>query len=129
MLVVQAIITTIPVHVLASTDGLPELFAGITPYTERHFDRLDRLYTNAFLLDYTLFSMGVIEDDGSAQTKYAEWESKSKLILPPQQQDGCIQVGGSMIVAAGKPSVSEDSEDEVMTIGESDSSDEESTNE
>jgi U3 small nucleolar RNA-associated protein 13 len=126
MLVVQAIITTIPVHILASTDGMPELFAGITPYTERHFDRLDRLHTNAYLLDYTLFSMGVIEDDGSAQKNYAEWESKSKLILPPQQQDGLIQVGGSMIVATGRPAVSDESEDEILTIGESDSSDDES---
>ncbi|KAI2501438.1 hypothetical protein MHU86_13028 [Fragilaria crotonensis] len=123
MLVVQAVVTSIPVHTLAAADGVPEIFAGITPYAERHFDRLDRMYANAFLLDYTLFSMGVLDDDGSAQKEYASWESKSKLVLPPKQLDGRIQIGGSTVVGLSKPTANDDSDIEVMSIGDSDSSD------
>ena len=126
MLVVQAVVTSIPAHTLAATDGLPELFAGITPYAERHFDRLDRMHANAFLLDYTLFSMGVIDDDGTAQKEYANWEAKSKLILPPKKIDGRIQVGGHTVVGLIKAMDSDDDDnDEVMSIGDSDSSDDE----
>jgi U3 small nucleolar RNA-associated protein 13 len=119
------VVTSIPAHTLAAADGVPEIFAGITPYAERHFDRLDRMYANAFLLDYTLFSMGVLDDDGSAQKEYASWESKCKLVLPPKLLDGRIQVGGSTVVGLGKPTENDGSDIEVMSIGDSDSSDDE----
>ena len=125
MLVVQAVVTSIPAHTLAAAEGLPEIFAGITPYAERHFDRLDRMYANAFLLDYTLFSMGVIEDDGSAQKEYASWESKCKLVLPPTQLDGRIQIGGNTVVGQRKSADADDSDNEIVSIGDSDSSDDE----
>ena len=43
MLIVKAIVTTVPVDKLSSAEGLPEILAGITPYAERHFERLDLL--------------------------------------------------------------------------------------
>lgn len=81
MLVVKAIVTSIPAHDLASANGLPEILAGITPYAERHFDRLDRLYTSSYLLDFTLFSMGGLESN-ELEKEFAVWESNSKLVLP-----------------------------------------------
>ena len=41
MLVVKAVVTTIPAAKLATEyDGIPKILAGIAPYAERHFDRL-----------------------------------------------------------------------------------------
>jgi U3 small nucleolar RNA-associated protein 13 len=36
---------------------IKSLMEGIIPYTERHFQRLDRLLQRSFLLDYTLQRM------------------------------------------------------------------------
>lgn len=114
LLVVKSIVTTIPVHTLAATKGVPELVAGIISYAERHHDRLDRLYGNSFLLDFALSGMGDLETSDD----YAKWEATSKLVLPPKQVDGRVQVGGMAIV--GRPSDKDD--DEVMTLGDSSSS-------
>jgi U3 small nucleolar RNA-associated protein 13 len=125
MLVVQAVVTSIPAHKLAETEELAQVFAGITPYAERHFDRLDRMHANAYLLDYTLFSMGSLDDDGTTQKEYADWEAKSKLVLPPKKVDGRIQIGGNTVVGMSDPKLmsEEDEEDgddaEVMSIGDS----------
>merc|ERR1712226_1258749 len=125
MLVVQAITTSIPAKTLASTDGLPQILAGITPYAERHFDRLDRMYSNAFLLDYTLFSMGSLDDENSIQEDFAKWEVQSKYVLPPKAADFRIQVGGSIIHGLTKKT--NDEEGDIMSIGYSDSSDDDSS--
>jgi len=125
MLVIKAIVTTIPAQKLAKADGVPELLAGITPYSERHFSRLDNLLTGSYLLDFTLFSMGNLDvDDVAASKEYAEWEATSKLVLPPKQLDGRVQVGGAALVGLHKKAaqMAEDS-DEVVTIGSSDTSD------
>eukprot|EP00977_Amphora_coffeiformis_P014125 scaffold3856_cov169-Amphora_coffeaeformis.AAC.11 len=114
LLVVKSIVTSIPIHTLASTKGVPELVAGIISYAERHFDRLDHLYGNSFLLDFALSGMGDLE----ASDEYEKWESTSKLVLPPKQVDGRVQVGGMAIV--GKPG--QENDDEVMTVGDSSSS-------
>ena len=129
MLVIKAIVTTIPAQKLAKANDVPELLAGITPYAERHFSRLDNLITSSFLLDFTLFSMGYLDvDDVAASKEYAEWESKSKLVLPPKQVDGRIQIGGAALVGLHKKAaeMAEESDDEVVTIGSSDTSDNES---
>ncbi|KAI5069023.1 hypothetical protein GOP47_0015324 [Adiantum capillus-veneris] len=49
-----------PPKELLEVSGLRELIEGILPYTERHFNRLDRLHRSTFLLDYTLASMSVL---------------------------------------------------------------------
>ena len=128
MLVVKAIVTSIPAEKLASSKEVPEILAGITPYAERHFDRIERLHTDTYLLDFLLGSMGSLDplDDGS---EFANWEKSSKLVLPPKAVDGRVQVGGKAII--GKANItdgSSDSEDdsEVASIGDS-SSDESSS--
>ena len=118
MLVVQAVVTTIPVSDLASADGIPEILAGIVPYSERHFDRLDSLYGSTYLLDFTLCHMGALDVDED----YELWEKRSKLVLPPKHLDGRIQKGGTPIVGGDSEG---DDDDEVMTVGESESSDDE----
>ena len=126
MLVIKAIVTTIPAHKLAKADGVPELLAGITPYSERHFSRLDNLITGSYLLDFTLFSMGHMDvDDVAASKEYMEWESNSKLVLPPKQVDGRIQIGGAALVGLHRKAaeMANESDDEVVTVGSSDSSD------
>jgi U3 small nucleolar RNA-associated protein 13 len=122
MLVLKAIVSTIPAHTLAAAEGVPEILAGITPYAERHFDRLDRLHASTYLLDFALFSMGSLDMEQDDAKAFAEWESKSKMVLPPKQTDGRIQVGGTAFVGRDAQGVAED-DDEVVTIGESDSSD------
>lgn len=130
MTLVKAIVTTISVDKLSSVKGLPEILAGITPYAERHFDRLDRLYTSSFMLDFALSSMGVFSPSGDAQSReeeLASWEASSKLVLPPSFIDGRTQVGGKAYVG-GKPitaanEVSSDivedyDDDSIETIGD-----------
>lgn len=126
MLVIKAIVTTIPAHKLAKADSVPELLAGITPYSERHFSRLDNLITGSYLLDFTLFSMGHMDvDDVAASKEYMEWESNSNLVLPPKQVDGRIQVGGAALVGLHRKAaeMANESDDEVVTMGSSGSSD------
>jgi U3 small nucleolar RNA-associated protein 13 len=118
LLTFKAIVTSIPADTLASTDGVPEILAGIVPYAERHFDRLDRLFASSYLLDYVLFSMGSIDDDKSGE-EFLNWQSASRLVLPPKEMDGRAQVAGRYQRVATAMSDSDD----VLTIGESDSDD------
>lgn len=122
MLVVKAVVTTIPAAKLATSyDGVPEILSGIAPYAERHFDRLDRMVGDSYLLDFTMFSIGSLH--GSNNEGYDEWASRSKYVLPPKEADGRIQIGGSLVIGGGKArrDDSESSDDDVLTIGDSDS--------
>ena len=120
MLVVKAVVTTIPAAKLATYQGVPEILAGIAPYAERHFDRLDGMVGNSYLMDYTLFSMGSIH--GESKEKYDEWIAGRKY-LPPKVVEGRIQIGGSLVVEGkkGKTNDGSDSDSDVITIGGSDS--------
>jgi U3 small nucleolar RNA-associated protein 13 len=128
MLTVKAIVSSIPAQKLATADGVPELMAGILPYAERHFQRLDKLYTSSYLIDYTLLSMGNLDD--SVAEDYSAWEANSKLVLPPSQVEGKTQVGGNVLVGKtvnnNKDEDKKDDTDEVITVGESESSSSES---
>lgn len=119
MLVVKAVVTTIPAAKLATYQGVPEILAGIAPYAERHFDRLDGMVGNSYLMDYTLFSMGSIH--GESKEGYDEWISGRKY-LPPKVVEGRIQIGGSLVVEGkkGRADDSSNSDSDVMTIGDSD---------
>lgn len=127
MLVVKAVVTTIPSKKLSEMDGIPQIMAGIAPYAERHFDRLDRMVENSYLMDFTLFSMGSLH--GTSDDTYSEWVARSKYVLPPSAVDGRIQVGGSLLVGATKKNAADSSDDSsnesVVTVGESDSSEDE----
>jgi U3 small nucleolar RNA-associated protein 13 len=146
MWVLQAVVKTIPVDKLASREAtkcthgnIPELLAGITPYAERHFDRLDRLHTSAYLLDYLLFNMSSLDPlgvDDAVEESFAQWEAKSKLVLPPKYVDGRIQIGGKALIGVSEKhiiggddgndsdnsDIDEEMDDEVVTVGDSDSS-------
>lgn len=121
MLVLKAVVTTIPATKLASYEGVTAILAGIAPYAERHFDRLDRMVGDSYLLDFTLFSMGSLH--GSNNEDYSKWTERSKYVLPPKEAEGKIQIGGSLIVGGKTNRVdnkgSSDDED-IITIGDSD---------
>ena len=93
MLVVRAVVTTIPAAKLATDEGIPEILAGIATYAERHFDRLDRMVGDSYLLDYTLTLMGSTNEDYSILA-----ERRSKYVVPPKEAEGKIQIGGALIV-------------------------------
>ena len=48
--------------------GIGELLEGLIPYSQRHFNRMDRFVRSSFLLDYTLGEMSVI--DPETETEY-----------------------------------------------------------
>uniref|UniRef100_A0A7S4J2X7 U3 small nucleolar RNA-associated protein 13 C-terminal domain-containing protein n=2 Tax=Odontella aurita TaxID=265563 RepID=A0A7S4J2X7_9STRA len=146
-LVVRAVVSSVPVPTLADAEGgaLPEVLAGVVPYAERHFDRLDRMYGETYLIDHCLTGMGCLDApmgmdgaDGEGQGEYDRWSAKSKPVLPPTSADGRVQVGGMDMVGLSAADTkkkrragidsddSSDSEDEgdddsdVVTIGDSD---------
>mmetsp|Transcript_5657 Transcript_5657/g.11742 ORF Transcript_5657/g.11742 Transcript_5657/m.11742 type:complete len:1031 (+) Transcript_5657:13-3105(+) len=130
LLVVRSIVSTIPIHKLADIEGVPEIMAGIMSYSERHFERLDRLYESSFLIEFVLGSMGTFGSNRSRDPDdFAAWEASSKLVLPPVGVDGRIQIGGRAVVGASSANVQksmeeENDSDDVPIIG--DSSDDES---
>jgi len=124
MLVIRAIVSGLPAGELAAADGVAEIFAGVTPYAERHFDRLDRLIVSSHLLEFALSSVGglVTEEEEDFET----WESKSKFVRRENYVDGKTQVGGQAVVG-GKDSApkTSNSDEEISVVGDSDSSDDE----
>jgi Utp13 specific WD40 associated domain len=121
MIVIRAIVSVLPAEDLGTNDSVGSILAGVTPYAERHFDRLEGLISNAYLLDFALFSMGSLS--APAEDDFSKWEFQSKLVLPPAHVDGKIQVGGQAIVGSRARVLDES---DVSVIGESDSSDDES---
>lgn len=115
MLTVHAIIASIRADQLVDIEGLTTVLDGIAPYADRHFERLDKLLTSSYLLDFTLHSMGDLEMEENI-ADFTAWEANQKLIMPPKIIDGKIEIGERRTIDE------EDiSEDEVMTIGDSDS--------
>ena len=124
MLTVKAIITSVPADQLACVDGLADILSGIAPYAQRHFERIDKLHRDSYLIDFALLTMGDL-DDGD-KDEYLEWEKKSKFVLPPKAIDGRVQIGGSAIVGFKRNNHDSDEssvDSEVLTVGESESED------
>ncbi|CAH9146703.1 unnamed protein product [Cuscuta epithymum] len=59
--VLTAVFTILPPTHIVEIKGIGELLEGIIPYSQRHFNRVDRLERSTYLLDYMLTSMSVIE--------------------------------------------------------------------
>lgn len=50
--------------------GVSELLEGLIPYSQRHFNRVDRLVRSTFLLDYILVGMSVLDpESGTLSSK------------------------------------------------------------
>ena len=56
-----------PVARLTATPQMQSLLEAFLPYSERHFDRLDRLVQGAHLLSYTLSEMKVLSESHAGQ--------------------------------------------------------------
>merc|ERR1712062_283489 len=68
MLILRAIIDSIPAETLAAEDGVKDLIEGIMPYAERHYDRIDGLKTDSYIFDYFLKTTEVMKKvDGLSQ--------------------------------------------------------------
>lgn len=108
MVTVKAIICSKAADELASINGLPEILEGILPYSTRHFERIDKLYTSSYLIDYALSLLGDIGDIED----FLLWDKTT-------QASQLNILNGSN---TSNNNVSEFiSDDEVLTIGESDS--------
>jgi len=122
MITIRAIFSSIPVAKLASNGdhgNIPELLAGIAPYAERHLDRLDKLYGSSYMVDFVLHMMGkgLDDDEEEEDDEVNKWLTTSKYVLPPDKKaEQKIQLKG--VVKKGK--LMEESDDEVVTIGDSD---------
>ncbi|KAJ0232633.1 WD40-repeat protein [Hirschfeldia incana] len=58
----------LPPTEIVQVKGIGELLEGLIPYSQRHFNRMDRFVRSSFLLDYTLGEMSVI--DPETETEY-----------------------------------------------------------
>lgn len=112
MLVVQAIVTSIPAHRLIAEEEVPEIVAGIIPYAERHFSRLDSLHSSSYLVNFVLTTMGALEDDDGETHDFNKWASSAqkRLVVPPKQNEGRADVGVQL-------SDEEYDSDAVVTVG------------
>ncbi len=121
MHILKAIFAVKPIDELVECDGVTSVMEGMIPYAKRHFDRLDDLYSKSYLVDFTLSSMGDLTN--ADMNEYSTWERESRLVLPPTTIDGRIQKGGQALVGR-ITNDSNDSEDnsDVLTVGDSDSS-------
>ncbi|CAA6673787.1 unnamed protein product [Spirodela intermedia] len=75
--------------------GVRELLEGLIPYSQRHFSRIDRLTRSAFLLDYTLARMAVLEPVAAAPSP----PDGSRLLAGPG--GGWPGIGGSELEIGG----------------------------
>ena len=118
MLVMKAIFTTKPIDELSLIEGANTIIEGMMPYANRHFERIDKLFSGSFLVDFTLSSMGnlcVADND-----EYHSWQRQCSLVLPPKTMDGRIQEGGQAVVRPKRVhELEESSDDDVITVGES----------
>lgn len=53
----SSILHHVPAARLAALENITELFDGLIAYTDRHFQRLDKLVQHSYLVDYSLISM------------------------------------------------------------------------
>lgn len=60
--------------------GIGELLEGLIPYSQRHFNRMDRFVRSSFLLDYTLGEMSVI--DPETETEYRKDKKIEEEVIP-----------------------------------------------
>jgi U3 small nucleolar RNA-associated protein 13 len=65
--VLYALVRFHPHQVLAELPTMAEMIEGVLPYTERHFQRMNQLLTDSYIVDFTLQSMdGLFENDDTS---------------------------------------------------------------
>lgn len=74
--VLSTVFAMLPPTEIVEIKGIGELLEGIIPYSQRHFNRIDRLERSAYLLDYTLTRMSVIEPQVVAANSRQKSEKK-----------------------------------------------------
>ncbi|CAH8317225.1 unnamed protein product [Eruca vesicaria subsp. sativa] len=78
----------LPPTEIVQVKGIGELLEGLIPYSQRHFNRMDRFVRSSFLLDYTLGEMSVI--DPETETEYRKDKKIEEEIIacvPAMEQD------------------------------------------
>ncbi len=119
MLTLKAIFTSKLADELASINDIGDILEGIAPYAERHFERIDKLYTNSYLVDFTLASMGDLQT--VSIDEYLDWEKSSNLLRFGSKADGRIQIGGQTVVGVRESEEAISTTSSVLTVGESES--------
>ncbi|PKK69944.1 WD40 repeat-like protein [Rhizophagus irregularis] len=58
--ILHAIVKSFSSQDLLEINGIKDILDGILSYTERHYQRLDRLITDSYIVDYSLHSMDLL---------------------------------------------------------------------
>ncbi|KAG5188335.1 hypothetical protein JKP88DRAFT_267609 [Tribonema minus] len=66
--VITALLRCIGLERLSQVETCSEVLEALLPYSERHYQRLDRLLQSTYLVDYTLAGMRMLLADGQADT-------------------------------------------------------------
>jgi len=122
--VVEAVMGAVPAHILAREDEVAALLAGIVPYAERHFSRVDGLKGRSYLLDWVLRSMEKLEPLGvGGDGKKEEWEQRisNTFLVPPPKRVAMDTSGGAVKKMKVMEEEAPSSDEEVFSIGDSDS--------
>ncbi|CAN8256072.1 unnamed protein product [Cochlearia groenlandica] len=68
----------LPPTEIVQVKGIGELLEGLIPYSQRHFNRMDRFVRSSFLLDYTLGEMSVIDPEETETQSRNDKKKKKK---------------------------------------------------
>ncbi|XP_010453841.1 PREDICTED: transducin beta-like protein 3 [Camelina sativa] len=75
----------LPPTEIVQIKGIGELLEGLIPYSQRHYNRIDRFVRSSFLLDYTLGEMSVI--DPETESEYPKDKKKEKEVTAAIERD------------------------------------------
>ncbi|XP_010492600.1 PREDICTED: transducin beta-like protein 3 [Camelina sativa] len=75
----------LPPTEIVQIKGIGELLEGLIPYSQRHYNRIDRFVRSSFLLDYTLGEMSVI--DPETESEYPKEKKKEKEVSAAMERD------------------------------------------
>ncbi|KAL6073157.1 U3 small nucleolar RNA-associated protein 13 [Balamuthia mandrillaris] len=73
--VLQTVFSRYPAATLRDLPNMKELLEGLIPYTERHFQRYDKLLQKSFIVDYTLQAMTLLTGEPSSSSSINEIEA------------------------------------------------------
>eukprot|EP00613_Pedinella_sp_CCMP2098_P073786 CAMPEP_0171912904 /NCGR_PEP_ID=MMETSP0993-20121228/11422_1 /TAXON_ID=483369 /ORGANISM="non described non described, Strain CCMP2098" /LENGTH=881 /DNA_ID=CAMNT_0012546823 /DNA_START=1 /DNA_END=2646 /DNA_ORIENTATION=- len=68
-----SVLRHVPLERLRKLDRVRDIVGGLIPYTERHFQRIDRLVQASFVIDYTgaaISAVGACDDEGAKEASF-----------------------------------------------------------